>query len=66
MKNSIFDKIPSETAATLRKKESKEKVKTWWAEVECFDAPTNKLSIREALQKCSPKSFSTVKFTEDT
>ena len=66
LKNLIFDKIPSETAATLRNKQSEEKVKTWWAEVEGFDASANKFSVREALQKCSPTSFSKVKFTENT
>ena len=64
-KNLIFDKIPSETAATLRNKQSEEKVKTWWAEVDGFDASANKFSVREALQKCSPTSFSKVKFTEN-
>ena len=64
LKSLIFDKIPSETAATLRNKQSEEKVKTWWAEVEGFDASANKFSVREALQKCSPTSFSKVKFTE--
>ena len=58
LKNLIFDKIPSETAATLRNKQSEEKVKTWWAEVEGFDASANRFSVREALQKCSPTSFS--------
>ena len=66
LKSLIFDKIPSETAATLRNKQSEEKVKTWWAEVEGFDASANKCSVREALQKCSPTSFSKVKFTEET
>ena len=66
LKSLIFDKIPSETAATLRNKQSEEKVKTWWAEVEGFDASANKFSVREALQKCSPTSFSEVKFTEET
>ena len=66
LKSLIFDKIPSEIAATLRKKQSEEKVKTWWAEVEGFDASANKFSVREALQKCSPTSFSKVKFTEET
>ena len=40
--NVIFDKIPSETAATLWNKQSEEKVKTWWAEVDGFNASTNK------------------------
>ena len=31
-----------------------------------FDASANKFSVREALQKCSPKSFSKVQFTENT
>ena len=66
LKSLIFDKIPSETAATLRNKQSEEKVKTWWAEVEGFDASANEFSVREALQKCSPTSFSKVKFTENT
>ena len=66
LKNLIFDKIPSETAATLRNKQSEEKVKTWWAEVEGFDASANRFTVREALQKCSPSSFSKVKFTEET
>ena len=66
LKSLIFDKIPSETAATLRNKQSEEKAKTWWAEVEGFDASANKFSVREALQKCSPTSFSKVKFTEET
>ena len=66
LKNLIFDKIPSETAATLRNKQSEEKVKTWWAEVDGFDATANKFTVREALQKCSPTSFSKVKFTENT
>ena len=66
LKNLIFDKIPYETAATLRNKQSEEKVKTWWAEVDGFDASANKLSVREALQKCSPTSFSKLKFTENT
>ena len=66
LKSLIFDKIPSETAATLWNKQSEEKVKTWWAEVEGFDASANKFSVREALQKCSPTSFSKVKFTEET
>ena len=65
LKNLIFDKIPSETAATLRNKQSEEKVKTWWAEVEGFDASANRFSVREALQKCSPTSFTKVKFTEN-
>ena len=62
----ICDKIHSETAATLRNKQSEEKVKTWWAEVDGFDASANKFSVREALKKCSPTSFSKQKFTEDT
>ena len=66
LKNLIFDKIPAETAATLRNRQSEEKVKTWWAEVEGFDASANKFTVREALQKCSPTSFSKVKFTEET
>ena len=66
LKNLIFDKIPSETAATLRNKQSEEKVKTWWAEVEGFDASANRFSVRESLQKCSPTSFTKVKFTENT
>ena len=66
LKNLIFDKIPSETAATLRNKQSEEKIKTWWAEVEGFDASANRFSVRESLQKCSPTSFSKVKFTENT
>ena len=59
LKNLIFDKIPSETAATLRNKQSEEKVKTWWAEVEGFDASANKFSVREekdVLELC-PRSF---------
>ena len=56
----IFDKIPYETAATLRNKQSEEKVKTWWAKVDGFDASAKKFSVREALQKCSPTSFSKV------
>ena len=66
LKSLIFDKFPSETAATLRNKQSEEKVKTWPAEVEGFDASANKFPVREALQKCSPTSFSKVKFTEET
>ena len=66
LKSLIIDKIPSETAATLRNKQSEEKVKTWWAEVEGFDASANKFYVREVLQKCSPTSFSKVKFTEET
>ena len=31
-----------------------------------FDASANKFSARQALQKCSPRSFLKVKFTEDT
>ena len=42
LKNSIFDKMPSETATGLRNKQSEEKVKTWWAEVDGFDASANK------------------------
>ena len=34
LKNLIFDKVPSQTAATFRNKQSDEKVKTWWAEVD--------------------------------
>ena len=52
---SIFDKIPSETAATLRNKQSEEKVKTWWAKVDGFDASANKFSLRQALQKRFPR-----------
>ena len=66
LKNLIFDKIPSETAATLRNKQSEEKVKTWWAEVEGFDASANRFSVRESLQKCSPTSFFKVKFTDNS
>ena len=66
LKKLIFDKIPSENAATLRNKQSEEKVKTWWAELDGFDASANKFSVREALQKCSPTSFPKVKFTENT
>ena len=66
LKNLIFDKIPSETAATLRNKPSEEKVKTWWAEVDGFDASANRFTVRESLQKCSPTSFTKVKFTENT
>ena len=64
LKNLIFDKIPYETAATLRNKQSEEKVKTWWAEVDGFDASASKFSVRKAVQKCSPTWFSKVKFTE--
>ena len=66
LKNLIFDKIPSETAATLRNRQSEEKVKTWWAEIDGFDASANRFTVREALQKCSPTSFTKVKFTENT
>ena len=66
LENSLFDKIPSETAAILRNKQSKEKVKTWWAEVEGFDACANKLSVRKTLRKCSTTSFLKVKVTEKT
>ena len=66
LKNSIFDKIPSETAATLRNKQAKEKVKTWWAGVDGFDASANKFRVQKTLQKCSPTSFSKVKFTANT
>ena len=66
LKNLYFDKIPYETAATLRNKKSEEKVKTWWAEMDGFDASANKFSVREALQKCSPTSLNKVKFTENT
>ena len=34
--------------------------------MEGFDASANRFSVREALQKCSPTSFSKVKFTEET
>ena len=34
--------------------------------MDAFDASANKFSVREALQKCSPTSFSKVKFTENT
>ena len=50
--------------ATLRNKPSKEKVKTWWAEVEGPDACDNKFLVPEALQKCSPTSLLKEKFTE--
>ena len=66
LRNLIFENIPSETATTLRNKKFEEKVKTWWAEVDGFDASANKFSVREALQKCSPTSFCKVKFTENT
>ena len=66
LKNLIFDKIPSETAVTLRNKQSEEKVKTWWAEVDGFDASADKFSVPEALEKSSPTSFSKVKFSENT
>ena len=62
----VFDKIPSETATTLRNKQPEKKLKTWWAEVEGFDASANKFSVRESLQKCSPTSLSKVKFTKET
>ena len=51
LKNLIFDKIPSETATTRRNKQSEEKVETWWAEVEGFDASAIEFSVRESLQK---------------
>ena len=41
-----FEKIPPETAAPFWTKQSQEKVKTWWAEVEGFDAATIKFSVR--------------------
>ena len=66
LKNSIFDKILSETATTLRNKQSEEKVETSWAEMDGFDASAKKFSVREALQGSSPTSFSKVKFTENT
>ena len=66
LKNLIFNKIPSETAASLRNKQSEKKVKTWWAEVDGFDASTNKFLVREALRKCSPTSLSKMKSTQDT
>ena len=66
LKNSIFEKIPTETAVTLSNKQSEKKVKTWWAEVDGFDASANKIPVREALQKCSSMSFSKVKFIENT
>ena len=65
LKITIFDKIPPETAATLRNKQSEDGVKTWWAEVGGFDASANMLLVREALQKCSPTSVLKMKFTED-
>ena len=66
LKRLFFDKVPSETAATLRNKQSEEKVKTWWAEVDGSDASANKFSVREALQKCPPTTVSKVQFTENT
>ena len=57
LKDLMFDKIPSETAATLQNKQSEQEVKIWWAEVDGFDASANKFSVREALQKCSPRRF---------
>ena len=66
LKNLLFDEISSETAATLRIKQSEQTVKTRWVEVEGFDASADKFLFQEALQKCSPTSFLKVKFTEDT
>ena len=63
LQNLSFDKVASETATIFRNKQSKGKVKTWWVEVEGFDAPANKFSVGESLQKCSPISFSQVKLT---
>ena len=63
LKNLIFDKTPSESAATLRNKQSEEKVKTLWAEVKGFDASANEFPVRESLQRCSPTSFSKERFT---
>ena len=65
LKKCFFDKIPSETAATLWKIQSEENFKTWWAEVEDFDASANKCLVRESLQRCSSTSFRKVKFTEE-
>ena len=65
-KNLIFDKVPPETAATLRKKQSEIKVKTKWAEVEGFDASANTFSGQESLQRCSPTLFAKMKFSEET
>ena len=50
---------------SAKKKQSEEKVKTWWAEVDGFDASANKFSVREALQRSSCTSVSKVKCTED-
>ena len=41
-------------------------LKTWWVELDGFDASANKFAVREALQKCSTTLFSKVKFTENT
>ena len=65
LKGFIFDKFPSQTAATLRIKQSEERVKACWMEIERFDACANKFSTRESLQKCSPSSFCKVKFTKE-
>ena len=66
LKNLIFDKIPSENAATLWNNQSEEEVKTWLTEVEGFDASVDRFLARESMQKCSPTPFSKVKFTEET
>ena len=64
--NSVFDKIPSETAATLRNKKSEEKLKTWWGGVDGFESSAKGFSVWAARHKCSPTLFTKVKFTEDT
>ena len=66
LKRLIFDKISCETAGNLQNKQSEKKVKTWWAEVEGFDASANEFSVREALQKWFPTSVWKLQFTENT
>ena len=54
LKNLVFDKILSETAATLRSKQSEEKVNTWWAEVDGLNPSADKFFSSGSTSKVFP------------
>ena len=61
LKAIILAKMPADTAVSLRKEQSNEKVKSWWTEVTGFPKSMGRFQVRDALNKCSPSNFSNCK-----
>ena len=64
LKAIIFGKILADRAASLKQKQSNEKVKSWWTEVTGFPESTGRFQVRDAVKKYSPCNFSKCKETD--